>query len=170
MTIFGAASAPMAKVVTPDGAAPFINPSAHFCLPLIKQETLRHLPLLKAHPVTAAWAFSLPPLESNTVIPQHPKAATTNLCINCQHHLDDGTNKFSDRCHRPENPINPVNGQIIGTSCENERFSSHGASCGPTGKHFEPKSAQNPATDFDNWMAGKKFQIEESPGHGSNQC
>ena len=104
------------------------------------------------------------------MIPQHPKAASTNLCINCQHHLDDGTKHQQDRCIRPKNPINPINGQIVGTSCENERFSSYGATCGPAGNYFEPKSAPNLVTDFGNWVAGKEFQIEESSGHGSNQC
>lgn len=104
------------------------------------------------------------------MIPQHPKATTTKLCINCQHHLDDGTNKFQDRCHRPENPINPINGQIVGTSCVNERTSIYGATCGPAGMYYKPKSAPDLAADFGNWMAGKDFQIEESPAPGSNQC
>lgn len=71
----------------------------------------------------------------------HPKAATTNLCINCQNHHDDGTNRFADRCYRPENPINPINGQIIGTSCKNERFANHGNNCGPSGIHFVERIA-----------------------------
>lgn len=75
------------------------------------------------------------------MIPQHPKADSTNLCINCKHHLDDGTNKFQDRCIRPENPINPINGQIVGTSCENERFSSYGSTCGPSGIFFVERTA-----------------------------
>ena len=75
------------------------------------------------------------------MIPQHPKADSTNLCINCQHHHDDGTNKFPDRCYRPENQINPVNGQVIGTSCENQRFSNYGTSCGPSGAFFVERIA-----------------------------
>lgn len=72
---------------------------------------------------------------------QHPKAARTHLCINCKHHYNDGTGKFSDRCIRPENDINPVNGKIIDKCCENDRFSAHGSSCGPAGIYFVARIA-----------------------------
>lgn len=81
---------------------------------------------------------------------QHPKAASTNICINCKHHQNDGSAKFADRCLRTENGINPVNGQIISRSCDNERFSSYGETCGPSGIYFAERIASaNPCTAQD---------------------
>lgn len=72
---------------------------------------------------------------------QRPKASSTNICINCKHHHHDGSEKFADRCLRTDNGINPVNGQIISRSCDNERFSSHGEACGTAGRYFVERIA-----------------------------
>ena len=99
--VFGAASASLAKVVTPDGAAPFIN---HKCALLAwpsSGKLLRHLPVLPslgASTLNTSFSQACPVREPALYpSPQQPLAGffLARMRFHTQHHLAKDAGAYS---------------------------------------------------------------------------